>query len=215
MNYLVTGGAGFIGSHLCNKLIDSGHKVWVLDNLSTGKMENVNKKCEFKLGDVSGKDIYAFKDIKFDAVFHLAAQSSGEISFSDPIYDIQTNAQSTLNILGFCTAIGCKKFIYASTMSVYGHQELSAAVAEDKHFVPESFYGVGKFASEHYMRIYTQQFDINCVALRLFSVYGPGQNLENMRQGIVSIYLAFILNNLELHVKGTGDRVREIGRAHV
>lgn len=208
-NYLVTGGAGFIGANLANKLIEDGNSVYIIDNLSTGFMKNVNPKATFIEGCVSGDDIQKFATVKFDAIFHLAGQSSGEISFSDPLYDLRTNTQSTLNLLEFSKQVGCKKFIYASTMSVYGEPSIQQ-VAEEMNCIPKSFYGVGKLASEHYLRICSNNSDIKTVALRLFSVYGPGQNLTNMKQGILSIYLSFLLNKEEIHVKGSGERFRDL-----
>ena len=146
-------------------------------------------------------------DYKFDAIFHIAGQSSGEISFEDPVYDLQTNTQSTLLLLKLALKIKCKKFIYASTMSVYGEQS-NEPVTTSLKCNPKSFYGVGKLASENYLRIY-QDFGIDCTALRLFNVYGSGQNMENMKQGMVSIFITQALNGNHVVVKGSKDRFRD------
>ena len=141
------------------------------------------------------------------AIYHIAGQSSGEISFENPVYDLQTNTQSTLLLLKYALQSGCKRLLYASTMSVYGEQP-DAPATETASTRPQSFYGVGKLASEHYLRIY-RQYGIESACLRLFNVYGPGQNMENLRQGMVSIYLAHALKSRHIHVKGSAERFRD------
>lgn len=206
--YLVTGAAGFIGSCLAKRLIRDGHQVYTIDNLSTGSKKVIPNGVEFIKGDCQNSAVVNQLDgIPFEAIYHIAGQSSGEISFENPVYDLQTNAQSTLLLLKLALKNGIKKFIYASTMSVYGNQQV-LPVNEDAIPAPISFYGVGKLASEHYLRIY-QDFGIHSTALRLFNVYGPGQNLENLKQGMVSIFLAQALDNGRIHVKGSKDRFRD------
>ena len=206
---IVTGGAGFIGSHLARRLIREGWSVDVVDNLSTGYRENIPEGAAFLNVDVSRNDLAALLPAKrYDAVFHLAAQSSGEISFDDPSYDLRTNCQSTVLMLGWCKANGTSRFLYTSSMSIYGDQAVQP-VAETAVPVPKSFYGIGKLASEAYTHVYSA-FGIHSTSLRLFNVYGPGQNLANMRQGMVSIFLAYILRKQDLIVKGTPDRYRDI-----
>ena len=206
---LVTGGAGFIGSHLAGRLIREGWSVSIIDNLSTGFKENVPVGAEFTLLDISKEDfIDKLSKVKYDAVFHLAAQSSGEISFDDPLYDLNTNCRSTVALLDWCLKNGIKRFVYTSSMSIYGDQDLQP-VREDAKPRPKSFYGVGKMASEDYVNIYSK-IGINTTSLRLFNVYGPGQNMANMRQGMVSIYMAQIAKGEEVLVKGSGDRYRDL-----
>jgi UDP-glucose 4-epimerase len=206
--YLVTGAAGFIGSKLAEFLVSKGNKVVTIDNLSTGFISNIPAGVIFITGNCQDiETIRKLDEYQFDAVFHIAGQSSGEVSFEDPVYDLQTNAQSTLLLLKYCLQSGCKKFIYASTMSVYGDQD-ELPVNELAYPQPKSLYGVGKLASEQYLRIYAQ-FGIATSAIRLFNVYGPGQNLENMKQGMVSIFMAQALENGHIHVKGAPDRFRD------
>lgn len=206
--YLITGAAGFIGAALAKRLIDQGNKVVTIDNLSTGFESNIPKGVEFIKGNCQDESIISkLKNYTFDTIFHIAGQSSGEISFDNPVYDLQTNTQSTLLLLKYAREKGCKNFIYASSMSVYGDQPDRPISEQDKP-IPKSFYGVGKLASENYMRIY-QQYGINCTSLRLFNVYGPGQNMENLRQGMVSIFLAQALDNNHIHVKGSKERFRD------
>ena len=209
VNILVTGAAGFIGSSLSSKLLRNDHKVVTIDNLSTGYEDNIPSGVQFIRGDCHDPAIIAkLRNKRFDAIIHVAGQSSGEISFEDPTYDLQTNTQSTLMLLDYAVKTGCTKFIYASSMSVYGNSE-KQPVYENMTLHPTSFYAVGKLASEHYLRLYSK-FGINTTALRLFNVYGPGQNLQNLRQGMVSIYLAQAIKNKKVVVRGSGDRFRDL-----
>lgn len=206
--FLVTGAAGFIGAAVAKTLIQHGHKVITIDNLSTGFEENIPQGVEFLQGDFQDAAVIKkLSSFSIDAIFHIAGQSSGEISFENPVYDLQTNTQSTLMLLKYCQQAGCNRFIYASTMSVYGDVP-DKPIDENTTPVPKSFYGVGKLASEHYLRIYSQ-FGITCTALRLFNVYGPGQNLHNMKQGMVSIFLAQALRDNRVVVKGDKLRFRD------
>lgn len=211
MKYLVTGGAGFIGSTLIKKLIDQGHECITIDNLRTGKLENIPSSCEFIEGDLFDEVLINKLENKhksFDAIFHIAGQSSGEISFEDPVYDLQSNTQSTLLLLDYAKRNNIKKFIFASTMSTYGEQPKSQ-VNEELKLNPISFYSVGKIASENYLNIYSK-FGICCTALRYFNTYGPGQDLGNLKQGMASIFLAQAISQ-EHHivVKGSKDRFRD------
>jgi len=213
MRYLVTGGAGFIGSAIAKQLLQDDNEVYIIDNLNTGYLENVPSQAKFIDGDFSKDEtISKLNNIKFDVIFHIGGQSSGEISYEDPEYDLNTNTLSTLKLLQYCVKTGCKKFIYASTMSVYGEQENKEQFCEKDEVNPKSFYAVGKLASEKYMDIFSKQFDIDFVALRYFNVYGVGQNLENMKQGMVSIYLKQFLDDKfkEVEVKGDLNRFRDL-----
>jgi UDP-glucose 4-epimerase len=206
--YIVTGAAGFIGSELARRLIGRGHRVVSVDNLSTGNRGNVPDRVEFYEADCQAPDVYdRIPHIPYDAIFHLAGQSSGEISFDSPTSDLESNTASTLCLLNFARKIGCKRFIYASTMSVYGLKP-DKPVTEGEELRPDSFYGVSKLASEHYLRLF-QRYGIGSTSLRLFNVYGPGQNMENLRQGMVSIYMAQMLSSAFIHVKGSPYRFRD------
>ena len=186
--YLVTGVAGFIGMSLAKRLLSMGNQVVGIDNLSTGYSDNIPKEVLFFKGGCQDASLYnEIPQVAYEAIFHIAGQSSGEISFDDPVYDLRTNTESTLHLLKFALKINCHRFIYASSMSVYG-DFLSGPVTERDAINPKSFYAVGKFASEQYLKLY-EQYGIKSTSLRFFNVYGPGQNLANLRQGMVSIYL--------------------------
>lgn len=213
MNYLVTGGAGFIGSIITKKLLTLGHDVTIIDSLITGYISNVPTEATFIKGDISEQGtIEQLESCKFDAILHIAGQSSGEISFEDPVYDLNCNTTSTLRLLDYARETNCKRFIYASTMSVYGEQEQKEEFSEMDDVNPKSFYAVGKLASENYMKIYKKQYGIDYTALRYFNVYGAGQNLENLKQGMVSIYLKQFMDDRfdKVEVKGALDRFRDI-----
>ena len=210
MNYLVTGAAGFIGSCIARELIRQGHQVVTIDNLSTGKESAIPEGCRFVRGDAQDAELVnGLKGEQYEAIIHIAGQSSGEISFEKPVYDLQTNVQSTLLLLNMAREIGCKRFVYASSMSVYGDHAENPKVTEETKTVPKSFYAVGKLASENYMRIYSEMFGMHCTALRFFNVYGIGQNLDNLKQGMASIYLAMALKERHVLVKGVKDRFRD------
>lgn len=210
-SYLVTGGAGFVGSALAKQLLLDNHQVCIIDNLSTGYIDNVPAEAVFIQGDCSQVDtISKLSNQYFDAIFHIAGQSSGEISFEDPVYDINCNTISTLLLLQYASKTNCRHIIYASTMSVYGdHQK--QIVSETDETKPKSFYAIGKLASENYLRVFQETYGIKFTALRYFNIYGPGQNMENMKQGMVSIFLKQVLSNeyAEIAVKGSLERFRD------
>jgi len=205
---LITGAAGFIGSMVAKSFLDKGFNVLSIDNFSTGLKSNVPNGVDVIEGDVGDENIIKeLLNYKIDGIIHIAGQSSGQISFENPVYDFKTNALSTLLLLKYAVAAGVKIFLYASSMSVYGNLTHLPA-RENSITVPESIYAVGKLASEQYLRIFSQK-GIQTTALRLFNVYGPGQNLSNLKQGMLSIYLAQALYSKEVIVKGTKDRYRD------
>jgi len=209
MRILVTGGAGFIGAHLARRLLAAGHAVVVVDNLSTGTRDNVPAGAAFVALDLARPDfLSALPDGTFDAVCHLAAQSSGEVSAEKPLYDLQANAASTLLLSRWCIARGVPRFLYASSMAAYGNVE-SSPVAETTLCVPLSYYGVSKLTSEHLLRLAARD-GLRVTSFRIFSVYGPGQNLGNLKQGMVSIYLAYLLRGVPVPVTGSLQRFRDL-----
>lgn len=208
--YLVTGGAGFIGSAIGRKLLNRGDKVVVIDNLKTGMPQNVPPGAEFIHADIRNRDaLSALNRFHYDAVLHLAAQSSGEISHDDPDYDLDSNARGTLNLLQWSQEKGIRRFLNASSMGVYGQvTEKQCPVKEAVFLQPLSFYGVSKLAAECYCNYFMAK-GMSITSFRMFNVYGPGQNLGNMKQGMVSIYLKFMLDGQPIIVKGSKDRFRD------
>lgn len=209
-NILVTGGAGFVGGYLCRALKKKGHMVVALDNMSNGKMVNVPEGVPLIKVDLASRKLsQTLTGYKFDVVIHCAAQSSNAISFKFPHEDLEANQLGTLNLLEYCVAAKIKRFIFTSSMSAYG-QPKQLPTKESYNCQPDSFYAVHKLASEHYVRIFGQIHKLNYTIFRLYTTYGHGQNLSNMEQGLLSIYLGYILKKEKLIVKGSKDRTRDI-----
>jgi UDP-glucose 4-epimerase len=206
--YLITGGAGFIGSSLAHKLINSGNEIVIVDNLSTGKFENLPLQAKFikcDLSDPASLDL--LPNVAFNGVAHLAAQSSGEIGQNFPYNDMQVNVGSTLLISRWCVEQNVKRLVFTSSMTIYGSDNINP-VDENHPSQPIGYYGVSKLTSEHYLRIASME-GLSTTALRLYNVYGPNQNIDNIKQGMVSIYLAYLLSGFKVPVTGALDRFRD------
>ena len=207
---LLTGGAGFVGRWLFQKLSSEGYKIVVIDNLSNGKMVNIYSGTEFYEIDISDeKALNSLPHYQYECIIHLAAQASNAISFIDPLEDLKSNQIGTLNLLRFCRDHKIKRFIYSSSMSTYG-QPLEFPTPENYQMLPDSFYAVHKLAGEHYCRIFQKEYGIDYTIFRFYTVYGHGQNLANVNQGLLSIYLSYIINKQPILVKGSKDRIRDI-----
>lgn len=204
---LITGVAGFIGSHVARRFLAEGWHVVGVDDLSNGKRENIPAGLDFIEGDLARAETIGRLPGGPRVILHLAGQSSGEISFDDPVADLEKNTVSTLNLVRWGIAQGAERLVYASSMSVYG-PTADAPIAETHPCAPLSCYGVGKHAAEGYLQVYGRQ--LPSVALRMFNVYGPGQDLSNLRQGMVSIYLAQALATGRIDVKGSTARFRDL-----
>ena len=205
---LVTGGAGFIGSHLCRRLISLGYEITIIDNLSTGFMKNVPPEARFLKLDLTGSDFARELPAgPYEGVCHLAGQASGEKSFEDPLYDLDANARSTLLLARWALENGVPTFVHASSMGVYGEVR-NHPVKEVTAVQPISYYGSSKYSAERILQVASRQ-GLRTVSLRMFNVYGPGQNLADNKQGMVSIYLAQLLKGEPLVVKGSLDRIRD------
>jgi UDP-glucose 4-epimerase len=205
---LITGCAGFIGSSFIKSIIQKKLRIIGIDDLSAGFKNRlpVNKNFQFIKGDCSDKKILKKIKGKVDIIIHLAGQSSGEKSFYDPINDINRNLFSTIALLKFYLKKKSKQFIYASSMSVYG--DLRKQVDERCKTKPISFYGLSKLSSEKYIKMYSNK-KINFTILRFFNVYGEGQTLNNLKQGMIRIFLTQIFNSNQLIVKGSLKRFRD------
>ena len=203
---LVTGGAGFIGGHLAHALSAEGWRVDVVDDLSSGRAANVPPRCDLIELDLGARGATGrLPRVRYDAICHLAGQSSGEKSFDDPERDLDANARSTVALAGWAREQRIPLLVHASSMGVYG-DVLSHPVGERAPARPISFYGGSKLAAEHALAVTP---DIRAISLRMFSIYGPGQDLDEMRQGMVSIFLAMALRGEPIEVRGPLDRVRD------
>jgi len=205
---VVTGAAGFVGSSLSQRLLADGHSVIGIDDLSTGRLENVPEEVDFIAGDVANRSVLAQLPPRVSGLLHLAGQSSGEISFDDPVGDLHRNVVTTLRLIEWAADHSSPRLVLASSMSVYGQQHDPLQVLESSVPRPLSCYGVGKLAAEHYLQVYREQ--VPSVALRMFNTYGPGQDLDNLRQGMVSIFVAQAVRDRRILVKGSLDRFRDL-----
>ena len=203
---VVTGVAGFIGSRVAARMAAEGFMVIGVDDLSSGKQSNIPSVIDFIQGNLADTQTISKLPKSAEFVLHLAGQSSGEMSFDDPVADLEKNTISTLNLIKYGIGANISKLVYASSMSVYGNVP-DAPIGEDEHVAPLSCYGVGKLAAENYLNVFGQQ--LSSVCLRMFNVYGPGQDMTNLRQGMVSIYLAQALTNKHIVVKGSLERFRD------
>ena len=198
---IVTGVAGFIGSHIAERLISDGVKVIGIDNLSAGKTENIPKKVKFINLDICDIERASHHFVDCDAVFHEAA-SKKNICLNDPARDLQVNGYGTLAIAGLCSLCGAK-LVHASTGSVYGNS-YDTQMIEWKGCDPVSYYGVSKLAGEKYIRM----TDCNWTILRYFHVYGPRQETDPSLGGVVAIFKDKILNGKPITIHGDGSQVR-------
>ena len=205
---VVTGAAGFVGSSLSRRLVADGHSVIGIDDLSTGRLENVPDEVDFIAGDVADRSVLAQLPPRVSGLLHLAGQSSGEISFDDPVGDLNRDVVTTLRLIELAAEHSSPRLVLASSMSVYGQQLDPLQVPESSVPRPLSCYGVGKLAAEHYLQVYREQ--VPSVALRMFNTYGPGQDLHNLRQGMVSIFVAQAVRDRRILVKGSLDRFRDL-----
>ncbi len=206
---LVTGGAGFIGSHIADALILKGHEVVIVDNLVTGKKENVNPKAKFYETDIRDDGIAdIFMKEKFEVVFHQAAQMDVRKSVADPRYDAEVNILGTLNLLQNCQKFGVKKFIFASTSgAIYGEQSVFPAT-EEHPLWPSSPYGVAKMACERYIHFFGLQYGLKYALMRYSNVYGPRQNPHG-EAGVVAIFCKNLLAGNEVVINGEGKQTRD------
>ncbi len=210
MKVLVTGGAGFIGSHVVEELIVKGYEVRVLDNLSTGRLENlkhVEETVEVVIGDVRdyGKVLEAVNGA--DAVIHEAALASVTRSIEDPLTVNQVNVEGTLNLLKACVELGVKKLIYASSSSIYGDTP-TLPKREDMKPNPLSPYAVSKYAGEEFCRVFHKVYGLEAVALRYFNVYGPRQQYGPY-SGVITIFINRLLNGQPPIIFGDGEQTRD------
>ncbi len=205
----VTGVAGFIGSAVARSLIDKGWTVHGVDDFSTGKVENIPLGVNFRQIPAESPACAEFlKAVMANVVFHIGGQSSGEIGENEPLRDINSNVVSTLNLLAAARSTGVARFLYASSMGVYGNCLKAESLDEGLAGSPISIYGAGKWAAEQYLRLFANP-SMKCVALRMFNVYGPGQNMTNSKQGMVSIFLQQAVDDRRVVVRGSLERIRD------
>lgn len=205
---LVTGGTGFIGSHLVDKLIELGHQVLIIDNLSTGKRENINSKAKFlelDLGDFE-KIRPVFKDVDF--VFHVAAVPRIPLSIKKPLESNRANVTGTLNVLVASNEAGVKRVIYSASSSAYGEQK-ELPMKEIMRPGPLNPYALQKYVGELYCKIFSEIYKLPTVSLRYFNVYGPRQPKEGTYAPVMGIFLRQKRGKKPLTVTGDGEQSRD------
>jgi UDP-glucose 4-epimerase len=209
MKVLVTGGAGFIGSHLVDRLVQEGHEVIVVDNLSTGKRRNLNRASRFYKLDIQGRRLErVFRNERPNVVMHLAAQMDVRKSVEDPIFDAQVNILGTLNILEQSVKHGVRKVVFSSSGgAIYGEQDVYPA-PESHSTKPLSPYGLSKLCGEQYLSYFQRVGGLQAVSLRYANVYGPRQDPEG-EAGVVAIFIQKLLNNEQPVINGNGRQTRD------
>ena len=222
MRTLVTGGAGFIGSNLVDQLIDDGHEVIIVDNLDTGKTENINPKAifhELDIGspnlrfDTDGRTVIPYLQklmVGVDVVYHLAALARVQPSIQEPLEYHRTNVTGTLNTLDAARIAGVKRFVFSSSSSVYGDvEERDLPTSEDTQLNPMSPYALHKLQGEQYCKLYSDLYGIETVCLRYFNVYGERQPTEGAYCLVMGVFAQQILDGRPITINGDGKQVRD------
>jgi UDP-glucose 4-epimerase len=205
---LLTGGAGFIGSHVAGRLLERGHEVAVVDDLSTGKRWNVPDGAEFYETDIRNGCTRVFEEFAPEAMCHQAAQMDVRRSVREPDFDAEVNVLGTVRLLENCTRYGVDRVVFASTGgAVYGEQEAFPAT-EDHPQYPVSPYGVSKLAGERYLHFYNAQYGLPYAALRYANVYGPRQDPHG-EAGVVAVFCGNVAAEKPSTINGTGEQTRD------
>ncbi len=208
MKILVTGGAGFIGSHLVDALVQRGHQVVVVDSLSTGRSENVNPAATFYQADICSSELERmFEKERPEIVNHHAAQTVIQKSMEDPVFDAEQNIVGSLNIISQCLRYGVKRIVYASSAGIYGEPEY-LPVDESHPVTPISYYGISKHSVEHYLHLSHAENSLSYVVLRYSNVYGPRQSPKG-EAGVVAIFTRQMLRRERPTIFGKGDKTRD------
>ncbi len=210
MKIFVTGGAGFIGNHLVSSLLQEKNKVTIYDNLKNSSNENatrlIKQGAKFVKGDVCNYKLLVKSLTGFDLAIHLAAEASVQDSIKHPEHTHQVNVTGTLNLLRACVAQKVKKVIATSSAAVYGNQK-DLPILENSQTIPLSTYGATKLAMEYYLQAFAHSYDINCISLRLFNVYGKGQS--DSYAGVITRFMKNIKKKKAPVIFGNGSNTRD------
>lgn len=210
---VVTGGAGFIGSNLVDKLIERGDEVLIIDNLSSGRKEQINSKAIFHQLNITDFESISSLFVGVDYVFHLAALPQVPYSIEHPIETNEINVNGTLNVLLAAKEAGVKKVIYSASSSVYGDQE-KMPLREDMLASPKSPYGLQKYVGELYCKLFSDIYGLPTVRLRYFNAYGPRQNEEGTYALVIAKFLKQKREGKALTITGDGTQTRDFISVH-
>lgn len=210
MNILITGGAGFIGSHIVRKLLETGNTPIVLDNFSTGALENIPTGVKYYRMDILDKSLQGvLKAEKIDAIVHLAGQTMVDYSLKHPFEDMMQNIEGMVNLLEAARITGINRVVFSSTAAVYGDVNESDLPIRENHLLqPMSFYGLSKLTEEKYLEMYHKIFGVNYVILRFANVYGERQGIKG-EGGVISIFAKCFAENKDITVFGDGKQTRD------
>ena len=209
--YLITGGAGFIGSHLAEALVARGERVKIIDDLSTGRRENIEsfaERVELIEGDIRDREAVEAAIDGADYVLHQAALASVQRSIDDPTRTNQVNVQGTLNLLEAANAAGVKRFVYASSSSAYGDSEVLPKL-EIMIPNPKSPYAVSKLAAEWYCGVFADIFGMTTVSLRYFNIFGPRQDPNSPYSAVIPIFVKHLIQGKSPTIYGDGEQSRD------
>ncbi len=209
MHFLITGGAGFIGSHLTEELLSQGHEVTVIDNLTTGKQKNLASSPHLHFVEKSVLTCQA-QDLtsQYDGLAHLAATPSVTQSWSEPIAMHENNISATVAVLQLCQQLSIPRLVFASSAAVYGNPQ-TVPIAETAPKKPISPYGLHKLVSEQYIDLFSQQWKLSSVCLRLFNVFGPRQDPSSPYSGVISIFSKAMQTGGSISINGDGYQTRD------
>lgn len=209
MNILVTGGAGFIGSNICDVYLQKDHNVIILDNMSNSSGEFINNDCKFYKNDIYSDDIeYIFKENKIDVINHQAAQIDLRDSIFNPVKDLRINVEGSLNLLQLSVKYNIKKFIFASSGGAAYGEQLQFPASENHRIQPLSPYGISKTTIEKYLFFFKNYYNIDYIILRYANVYGERQG-NSGEGGVVSVFMKNIINNKTSFINGDGTNTRD------
>ncbi|OGT22358.1 MAG: NAD-dependent dehydratase [Gammaproteobacteria bacterium RBG_16_57_12] len=211
MKVLITGGAGFIGSHLVDRALEDGYQVRVVDNLSTGHLRNLpmgHPHLEFSQGDIRDEALINDLCKGIDVIVHLAAVASVQASVEDPVGTHQSNFDGTLNILEAARDNKVRRILYASSAAVYGDAR-TLPITENTALNPLTPYAIDKLSGEYYLAAYQRNYGIESLSLRFFNIYGPRQDASSPYSGVISIFADHILSGQPLTIYGDGKQTRD------